>query len=79
MGTSAPPHPQWGTAADKDSAGSMHRHTNGADSARPKNGMHTRREYGLLAPTEPAENPAAAGTKVSKDSHEANMDTANQA
>ena len=51
LGTAVPPHPQQGTAADGDNVGSTHRHTNGADIARPKNGMHTRREYGLLAPT----------------------------
>ena len=78
LGTAAPPHPQWGTGEDGDSVGSMHRHTNSADGARPKNGMHTRRKYSLLAPTEPADNPSAAGNKVSGDGHKANRDTAGQ-
>ena len=63
-GTAAPPIPQLGTAADKDSMGTLHRHSDGADGARPENGMELRRKYGLLAPEEPAGDPAAAGTQV---------------
>ena len=57
----------------------MHSHTNGADSARPKNGMHTRRKYGLLVPTEPADDTASAGTQLSGDCHEATRGASKQA
>ena len=65
-------------AADRDSKWSTHRHTDDANSASPKNSMHTHREYILLDPTEPTNDPAAAGTQVSGDGHEANRGTDDQ-
>ena len=58
------PIPQLDIAADKDRVGTLHRHSNGADGARPKNSMQLRREYVLLAPEEPLGDPADAGTQV---------------
>ena len=65
-GTTSAPIPQWGTAADGDSKGTLHRHPDGA---RPENGMQSRRKYGLLASEDPAGDPAAVGTQVRRDGH----------
>ena len=46
--TAARPHR--GTAADDYSVGTQLRQSDGSDSARTKNGMHSRREYGILMP-----------------------------
>ena len=59
-----------GTAADRDSKGNLHRHPDGADGARPKNGMQLRCKYGLLAPEDLAGNPDTAGTQVRGDVQE---------
>ena len=40
---------------------STHSHPNSSDGARPEHGALARCEYGLLAPEEPAGEPAAAG------------------
>ena len=76
---SAPPRPQRGTAEVRYSTGSLYRHNAGTDGARPENGMHSRRKYGLLALTGPVVNTAAAGNQVSIDGHKGNMGTVNQA
>ena len=55
-----------------------HGHPNGADGARPKHGAIARRKYGLLAPAEPASDPAAAETKVSGDIHNATIEMEDQ-
>ena len=68
-GKAALPSPQWGTATDGDSAGTLHRHSDGTDSARPKNDMQSRRKCALLAPEEPAGDPAATGTQVRGGGH----------
>ena len=72
LGPAAPPIPQRGTAADKDSAETLHRHPYGA---RAKHGALARRKYGLLAPAETAGDPAASETQVSGDGHKATMGT----
>ena len=64
-----PPSPQQCTTVDRDRAGTLHRHSNGAENARPKNGMQLRRKYGLLEPEEPTGDPAAAGTQVRGGGH----------
>ena len=64
-GLLAPSSPQRVTAADGDSAGTHHRHTNSADGARTERAI----KYGLLALAEPAGDPASAGTQVSGDGH----------
>ena len=74
MGPAAPPIPHWGTAADGDRAGTQHRHPDGADGARPGRAS----KYGLLAPADPAVDPAAAGTQVSGDIHGATSETEGQ-
>ena len=53
----------------------MQRHPNGNDGARPERCMLVRREYGLLAPEELADDPAAAGIQGSRDSPEDNTGT----
>ena len=55
---------QCGMAADRDSEGTLHRYYNGANGARPKNGVQSRRKYRLLAPEETVGDPAAEGTQV---------------
>ena len=46
---------------------STQRHTDNSNGARPKHGALARRKYGLLAPEDPAGDPAAAGTQGSRD------------
>ena len=41
------------TAAEEDRMGTLTRQSDSTNGARPKNGMHSRRKYGLLAPEEP--------------------------
>ena len=72
-GTAAALRPQRGKAADRDSLEKLHRHPDGTDGARPKQGALTRCECSLLAPAEPAGNPAAVETQVSGDGHKATM------
>ena len=55
----------------KTAGGGLHRHSDGANGTRPKNGMQSLREYGLLAPEEPADDTASAGTQVIGSGHEA--------
>ena len=64
-------------AADRDSKGNLHRHPNGADGARPKNGMQLCHEYSLMALEEPVGDTAAVGTQVRGDSHWATRGAAN--
>ena len=45
-----PPSPQQCTTVDRDLAGTLHRHSNGAENARPKNGMQLRPKCSLLVP-----------------------------
>ena len=59
-GPTAPQIPQRGIVAGRVSEVSMHRSPNRADVARTKHGVLTRRGYGLLAPEDPAGNPANA-------------------
>ena len=67
MGLAPPPIPQWDMAMDRDSAETLHRHTNGAGGIRPGRAS----ECGLLAQSELAGDPAAVETQVSRDSHKA--------
>ena len=76
--TATPPLPQRGMAADNDSTGTPTRHTSGTDGARPKNGALAHREYGLLAPTAMAVNPADTGDPGIADGHEATGGLARQ-
>ena len=71
----APSIPQKGTATGRGSKGSMHRHPDGANSARPKHGMLACHKYGLLVPEEPAGDPAAAEPQERGDGHDATMGT----
>ena len=61
----APPSPHRGTTEVEIGEVSTERHPDGA---RPKHSALARREYGLLAPAEPAGNPAAAGPQGIRDS-----------
>ena len=63
----APQSPQRDTSEGKRVEVSTHRRPN---DARPEHGALARREYGLLAPKEPAGNPAAAEPQGSGDSPE---------
>ena len=62
--TAAAPRLQRDTAADKDSMGPQKRQSDGTDGARPKNGMHSCREYGILALEKPEGGRANAGPWV---------------
>ena len=72
--TAAFPHPS-GTAADNDSVGPLPRQSDSADGARPENGMHLRRKYGLLAPEEPEGSRSNAGPRARGDGHRATRGT----
>ena len=61
---------------ERYSAGALHRYTSGTGVARPENGTHSLREYGLLAPTGDS---AAARNQVSGDAHKATRVAADQA
>ena len=74
LGMPAPPIPQWGTEADRGSVVRPHRHPDGADGARPERAS----KYGLLAPQEPAGDPAAVETQVRGEGHEATMGKGDQ-
>ena len=67
--TTAPPRPQRDKAADNDSTGPQPWQSNGTNGNSPKNGMHPRREYGLLAPEEPEGGRANAGPRARGDRH----------
>ena len=73
QGSAAPLSPQQGMAASRGRKVSMHRYINGADGARPKHGALTCCKYGLVAPEEPAGNPAAAELQEHGYRHEATM------
>ena len=77
-GTAPPPSPQRGTATDNNSAGPQKKHYDGADGARPKNGMQLSREYGILASEKPVGDPATAGPWVRGAGHGATRGTADQ-
>ena len=77
--TATLPRPQQGTAAVRDSAGTLLRHTVGTEVARLEHGALARRKYGLLALTGQAVDTAAARTQVSRDGHEANRGMAYRA
>ena len=64
LGTAAPLCPRRGTAADRNKVRPQKGHSDGADSARPKNGMHSRRKYGILSQKEPAGDPATEGPRL---------------
>ena len=74
-----PPRPQWGTAADNDSVGTLIRHTASTDSARAKHGMPARRKYGLLEPIGTVVNPDEAGDQGSGDGHKSTREKDAQA
>ena len=78
-GTAPPPRLQRGTSEVRDSTGTLHRHTASTNGARPENDMHSRREYGLLSPTEQADDPVAAGNQVKRYGHNSSRGTAKQA
>ena len=65
-------------AVDNDIAGTPTRHTDSTDGARPEHGTLACREYGLLAPTGTAVNPADAGDPRSEDVHESTRGAAGQ-
>ena len=58
------PRPQRVTAADKDSEVPQSWQSYCADGTSPKNGIHSRREYGILAPEEPEGDPDNVGPWV---------------
>ena len=64
------------TEVDENSAGPLPRQSDGTDGARPKNGMHPRCEYGLLAPEEPEGGRSNTGPWVRGDGHGATRGTA---
>ena len=70
--------PQRVTAADEDSVGTLHRHSDGANGNRPKNGMQWRLKYVLLEPEELEEDLAAAGTQIIGAVHRAKRGVDNQ-
>ena len=72
--TALPPRPRY-TAADNDSAGPLPQKSDGADGARTENGMHLRREYGLLALEDPEGGRSKAGPWVRRDVHGATRGT----
>ena len=53
----------------------MHRHTEGANGARPEHGALARHKYGLMAPEDPAGDLAVADPQEYRDDHEATMGT----
>ena len=59
-------------------AGPQQQQSGGADGARPKNGMHLRRKYGILAPEELAGGPANTRPRVRGVGHGATRGTADQ-
>ena len=63
------------TAADDVSAGPLTRKSDGVNGSRTENGMHPRREYGLLALEEPEGGQANAGTRARGDGHGATSGT----
>ena len=76
--TAALPRPHRGTAAEESSVGIPTRYTDGTDGARPEHGALARHEYGLLALTGTAVDPADAGDPGSADGHEATGEQAGQ-
>ena len=54
------------------------RQSNGADGARPENGMHPRRKYSLLAPEEPEGGRANAEPWESGDDHRDTRETSEE-
>ena len=69
--TAPPPRPQRDTEADDNSAGTQPHQSNGSDIARTKNGIHSRREYGILVPEETEWGRANMGPWVRGDGHRA--------
>ena len=76
--TAAPLRPQQGMSTDEDSTGTQQQQSDGADGARPKNGMHSRREYDILAPEEPEGGPDNVGAQVRGAGHGATRGAADQ-
>ena len=74
--TVAPPRPQRGMTADDNSAGPQQQQSSGVDGARPKNGMHSCREYSLLAPEVLEGGPATFGPRIRGDVHGTKRGTA---
>ena len=62
-----PQSPQRGTAEGSIGEVRPHRHLDSANSARSKQGTLVCREYGLLAPKDPAGDPAAAEPQKRRD------------
>ena len=74
-GPEVPQRPQWGMSEGGGIKVSMHRHPDIANRTRPEHGALARCKYGLLAPEEPAGDPAAAKQQDCGDSPEATMGT----
>ena len=74
---SAAPHPR-DTATDDNSAGPLPRKSNGTNGARPENGMHLHRNYGLFASEEPEGGRSKVGHWVRGDDHGATRGTAEE-
>ena len=72
--TAEPPGPHRGTAADDGSAETPPRQSEGAGSARSKNGMHPRRKYDLLAEEAPEGGRDNAGDTGSEAGHGGTVD-----
>ena len=66
-----PTFPHQGIVEGNGSVETPSRHTSGTDGARPKQGALARREYGLLAPSGTAADPADAGNPGSEAFHRA--------
>ena len=74
-GLTAPPSPQWGTSAGRGSEVNTHRYPDSADRSRTEHNALAQRKHGLLAPEEPAGNPAATELLEHGDGHKATMGT----
>ena len=57
------------TAAENNSVGALPRQSDSANGARPKNGMHLQRKYGLVALEEPEGGQANVRTWARGDGH----------
>ena len=75
--TAVPPRPR-DMGTDDNSVGPLPRQSDGADGARPKNGMHSRRKYGLLAPEEMEKGRSNTGPRARGDGHRATIGTAEE-
>ena len=79
LGKAAAPCPQRGKEGENNNARTLLRHTTGTDGARSEHGALARRDYGLLAPTGLAVDPAVVRYQVSRDGYETTRSVVDQA